>query len=237
MTEMTTLDKRLAAAKARAEARAAGNPIPKATAVKASATESKSTKVRKSDADKAAEKAAIEAKRAAKKAERDAAREAKRAEKAAATGTKAPAHMAKVMKAGAKLPALSDTATQFFENLKANLNSFDLSTLALHLQHYNRVEATLRAATQKVENGSIVRIIGGDPRYVGMIGEVVEARKIRCFVDVEEVNKPIYLFTSDVEVLDKVTLPVASTEDEAEVMNEMASETDEVVEDATGTEG
>lgn len=227
-TEMTTLDKRLAAAKARAEARAAGNPIPKATAVKAEKADTKSTKVRKSDADKAAEKAAIEAKRAAKKAERDAARDAKKAEKAMNAGAKAPAHMAKVMKAGAKLPALSETAMQFFENLKANLGSFDLSTLALHLQHYNRVEATLRAATQKVENGSIVRIVGGDPRYVGMIGEVVEARKIRCFVDVEEVNKPIYLFTSDVEVLDKVALPVATPE----------AETDEAVEqDATGTEG
>lgn len=228
-TEMTTLDKRLAAAKARAEARAAGNPLPKAVATPKASTSTKSTKVRKTDDEKAQAKAELEAKRAAKKLERDAARAAKKAEKQAAQAHKPPAHMAKVMKAGARLPALSENASEFFANLKANLSAFDLSTLALHLQHYNRVEATMRAATQKVENGSIVRIVGGDPRYVGLVGEVVEARKIRCFVDVEEVNKPIYLFTSDVEVLDKVAVAESDESD--------AESNDEAEIESTGTEG
>jgi len=68
------------------------------------------------------------------------------------------------------------------------------------------VQATQRALSQKVAAGDEVRILGGDPRYVGMTGTVSKAQRIRCYVTVGGVNKPIYLFTSDVQVLEGESL-------------------------------
>ena len=61
--------------------------------------------------------------------------------------------------------------------------------------------------------------------YLGCEGVVCESRRIRCFVEVEGVTNPVYLFTSDVEVLEA-----------AEVEVEESEETENALE-ATGTEG
>ena len=74
------------------------------------------------------------------------------------------------------------------------------SDLALHLQHFNRVKATERALGQRVVQGTSVRIVAGDPRFIGLSGTVVKAQRIRCYVEVPGIKKPVYLFTSDVEV-------------------------------------
>jgi hypothetical protein len=146
---------------------------------------------------KAERDAKREADKAQRKADRDAKRAAKQAERAAA---RKPAHMSKVEKAAAKLPGLSTEASAFFNDVTVNLTGSDLAALALHIQHFNRVHATERALAQKVEAGSKVKIIGGDPRFIGMEGTVTTAQRIRCYVEVAAAKKPVYLFTSDVEV-------------------------------------
>jgi hypothetical protein len=46
--------------------------------------------------------------------------------------------------------------------------------------------------------GATVKIIGGDPKFFGRLGTVVDSRPLRCFVEVDGVKKPLYLFNSEV---------------------------------------
>lgn len=160
---------------------------------------------RLTEEEKAARLATRETERAARKVTRDAARTAKLAERAA---SRQPAHMRKVEKAAAKLGNLSEASQLIFNEATANLPGAELATLALHIQHHNRVSATSRALSQKIEKDQTVTINGGDPRYIGRTGVVFKAQRIRCYVTLEGVSKPVYLFTSDVS-------PVAAESSEA----------------------
>lgn len=148
--------------------------------------------------EKAAREQVRETERAEKRRLRDEARVAKQAEKAKATK---PAHMSKVDKAASRLPSLVGTAQEIFDDITSNLGRDQVAALAQHLVHFNRVKATERALDQKVATGDSVRIIGGDSRFVGRTGTVTKAQRIRCYVEVEGAKKPVYLFTSDVEVI------------------------------------
>lgn len=158
---------------------------------------------------KAKARASDRKKSGAEPADRDAARQAaaeqRRAEREARKAAKASiqkptAHMTKVEKAGAKLPSLGAVARNIFDEVTTNLSSEQRTALALHLQHFNRVQATTRALTAgDLKVGQLVTITGGDPKYIGMTGAIETLRRIRCFVAVPGVKKPVYLFTSDVE--------------------------------------
>ncbi len=124
-------------------------------------------------------------------------RRAERAEKA----TQKQVHMKKIDNARSKLPQLSGYSQTVFDELIVNLPAEQLTALALHLQHYNRLKATQRAVSTTIELGHEVKIIGGDPKFIGKIGTITEVRRIRCFVNVPGVKKPVYCFTSDVEVI------------------------------------
>jgi hypothetical protein len=39
---------------------------------------------------------------------------------------------------------------------------------------------------------------------VGQTGTVSKAQRIRCYVEIPGVNKPVYLFTSDVETISEI---------------------------------
>lgn len=156
----------------------------------ADAVSSDTSKTRSKEERDAARKAAAE--------QRAAAREAKRAAKASAPAKKA--HMTKVEKAGSKLPQLALELGDIFKNVTENFTSEQVTALALHLQHFNRVQATTRALTTgELKVGQVVRITGGDPRYIGATGTIETLRRIRVFVAVAGVKKPVYLFTSEVE--------------------------------------
>ena len=177
------------------------------------------------DADKrqshrAAKKAMILADREARKVAKEAERQKKKETKVAQrTG---PAHMSKVDKAAAKLPTLLDETKQLFNDITQQLHADQITALVLHLQHHNRVNATQRALTAKVETGTAVRIVGGDPKFIGRTGVVFKAQRIRCYVTVPGVNRPVYLFTSDVTPVELETVTPVSEPEEVE---------------ATGTEG
>jgi hypothetical protein len=200
---LSTIDAAIAAAKARKASKAAkGNTDATEAPAKAPKTpkapkEPKVSKPRITDEERAARKAKLEAERAERKAVKATARAAKRAEKLA---NRKPAHMAKIAKAAERLPSLSAKATSIFNDATTNLSRADLTALALHVGHFNRVRATERALEQKVEAGALVTIVGGDPRYVGKTGTVEKAQRIRCYVTLPGVAKSVYLFTSDVEV-------------------------------------
>lgn len=188
--KLSKIDAAIAAAKARKAAREAleGNEADPTA---------KANKVPKITAEeRAAKKETILAERAVRQAAKAAERESKRAQK---QPRQKVAHMSKVERAASKLPALQPEVLQEYNDVITNFSADQISALALWLQHYNRVSATQRALTAKVEIGDTVTIIGGDPKWLGKTGRVVEARRIRCFVEVEGANKPVYLFTSDVK--------------------------------------
>lgn len=183
--DTTKIDAALSEAKARRNARK-GDDAEKAPSQKMTAEE------------RAARDEARAQERAAKKAARDQAREAKRAERDA--GRK-PAHMLKVEKAASKLPGLGDDAQALFNSATVSLTAEQVVALASHLNHFNRVKATTRALAQKLAEGDQVRIVSGDQRYIGQEGRVVKAQRIRCYVEVPTAKKPVYCFTSDVELV------------------------------------
>jgi len=173
-------------------------------------------KARRAEAGSAEGRKAAQEARAAERAARKAAKQAQ---------AKPTAHMTKVQKAGARLPSLGAVAQSTFDEVVRTLNSEQLTALALHIQHFNRVQATTRALTSgDLKVGQLVRITGGDPKYIGMTGAVETLRRIRCFVTVPGAKKPVYLFTSDVEA-------VTDSGDEVVVLDMEESTA------ATGTEG
>ena len=196
-TKLSAIDKALAAAKARMANMVANlddeQPIKEPKAKKETAP----------DAAKQQKKEALSAAREAAKAKRNAERDARRAAKAAEPGSKANTHMKKVEKAGSKLPQLNGDAQQHFNELTTNLSRVQISALALHLQHFNRVKATEMAAGRSYKQGQPVRIVGGDPKFIGTQGTIDSARPLRCFVNVPGVRKPVYLFTSDIEPVEE----------------------------------
>lgn len=198
-TKLSAIDKALAAAKARKAIKDAvdGNPPDAEKAEKPAkakaVTHPEFAKQQKSDALRAARDAA----KAAREVERQRRREAKAAE----TSSKKPVHMKKVETAASKLPSLRDAAARVFEEAIANFSSDQIVALAMHLQHHNRTKATERALSQRLEPGTKVRITGGDIRFVGKFGTVEKSQRIRCYVNVPGAKRPVYLFTSEVEVL------------------------------------
>lgn len=194
---ISEIDKALNAAKARSAAKRANGETAEKPAhePKASKEPAEAKRPRLSDEEKQARENARAQERAAKKAERDAQRAAKRAEREA---SKQPAHMRKVMKAAERLNPLAQAAQLLFNEATANLTASELATLALHMQHFNRVQATTRALGQRVEVGQQVQIVGGDPRFVGKTATVTKVQRIRCYAKIDGVKKDVYLFTSDV---------------------------------------
>ena len=159
------------------------------------------------------EKAAIIAQRDADRATRKADREAKRtAAKAAKAAEAKTPHMSKVAKAAAKLPSLSASAQSTLDEITANFTAAEVAALAAHLSHFNRVKATERALGQSIKAGDTVRIVGGDARFIGVTGEVFKAQRIRCYVTVEGAKKPVYLFTSDVELVESAAAEASESE-------------------------
>lgn len=141
--------------------------------------------------------------RAAAKASRDAARAERQAAKAQAAASRKPPHLKKVEKALAGLPNLTEDVSQIYNSLVQVQSPDQLLALAAHLQQHVRLKRTLQATASSARPvaGNKVRIVGGDHRYLGLTGTVDRAQRIRCYVTLEGRSKPLYLFTSDVEVV------------------------------------
>jgi len=126
--------------------------------------------------------------------------ERKLAKKVILSSGKQP-HMKKIEKAFSTLPIINDETQLVINDITSNFSAAQITAIALHLQHFNRVKATERALNQKLDIGQRVRITGGSTKYVGMAGTVDRAQRIRCFINIPGFRKPVYLFTSDVELI------------------------------------
>lgn len=198
-TDVSAIDKAIAAARARKAAKTGSDSNTNAAEPKEPKADKESSpkRPRLTDEEKAAREATRAAERESKRASREAARAAKRAER---ENNKRTPHMSKVEKAASRLPSLNGQAQTTFNEITASFSRDQVAALALHLQHFNRVKATERALGQTIEAGMSVTIVGGDSRYIGQTGTVVKAQRIRCYVEVPGSKKPVYLFTSDVEL-------------------------------------
>jgi hypothetical protein len=145
------------------------------------------------DPDREAKKAAL----AVERNQRALEREAKKLEREEARANR-PVHMAKVERAAALLPQLSDRGQALFGEITASLSRDNVAALAAHLNHFNRVNATQASAATTLSEGMQVRIIGGDPKHVGRVGTIERSQRIRCYVNIGE-SKPVYLYSADVE--------------------------------------
>jgi len=153
-------------------------------------------------ASKVANPAASAEERAAAKAAREEARAARRAERERAAANRKLPHLKKVEKVLAGLPNLTEDVSGIYNNLVSAQSADQLLALAAHLQQHVRLQRTLQATSSTpVTPGTRVRITGGDHRLVGTYGTVDRSQRIRCYVKVDGREKPVYLFTSDVEVV------------------------------------
>lgn len=155
------------------------------------------------------------------KAEKARVRELKRAEREA---NRPPKHQAKLDRAMAQLPVLSVGEGLAVSDLTEKFNLDELEKIASHLNFHVRSMQTHNAVSQTLEVGQTVRIKSGSQKHLGKVGVVSRAQRIRCYVTLPNVAREVYLFTSDVELLD------ASTEGEAVAIQDAESENQTVAE-------
>ena len=117
-----------------------------------------------------------------------------------------------------ELPEFSAQAAEAFEFYSA-LDSADRTAFIAHALDLNRRDssAASKEAGKTLEIGQRVRIVSGSAKHIGKTGTIVEARRTRVFVEVDGVEKVLYLYAVDVTLLD--TLETADEEPEAEVVN------------------
>ncbi|NBZ95426.1 MAG: hypothetical protein EBR40_03180 [Proteobacteria bacterium] len=200
---ISAIDRALAAAKARKAAKeGTSNPAPMPR-------KAEKTAPKADPAEKAAEKQRKDEAKAARKAERDAARTERKAAKAAEKASKKPAHMKKVERALSKLPSLNEPTQLIFNEATCNLSAQQLDALAQHILHHNRTMATTNAMkSDMLRIGDTVRITGGDPKFVGMVGTVVKSRQLRAKIQVPGFDKLVYIFTGQAEPVAQATAAV-----------------------------
>lgn len=162
-------------------------------------------------------------KREDERAQRKTDRQAKRDEARAAKPAAAPAHMKKVEKAAAALPALSADAQTFFEEAKAALSSNDLIALSAHIQLHCRASATVESSGRKLTEGQAVKITTTDvaayAKFIGKEGTVAKANRVRCYIAVPGVEKLVYLHISDVTPVQEAAEAAPSEPEQSDAAN------------------
>lgn len=117
---------------------------------------------------------------------------------------KVDAHLAKVEAFGKGLPTPSAAVIELLE-LARVLSTGDMNVLATHIAFDARKRATIIASSNAkacpIKEGDRVKIIAasGNPRFIGQVGTVTRANRIRIFVQLATVKHPVYLFSSEVE--------------------------------------
>lgn len=199
-TKMSAIEMALAAAKARKAAK-------EAVGIEDEASRPKRTET--ASAVRAEKQAQIAAERAERKAAREAQKVLRDAERAT-TKAAGSAHMKKVENARARLPQLSAEAELTYNEIIGNYSGPTVAAIADHLKLYVRLSATQRAsAGAAIPVGTTVRIVGGDSKYIDSVGVVTKSQKLRSFVKVEGVRKDVYVFTSDLSVVEEQQVAVA----------------------------
>lgn len=108
--------------------------------------------------------------------------------------------------AAEKLPSMNEIVTESFNELSAKLESNDLDALAAHLAFESRRRRLEASLSNTVEVGKVVRVVSGPLDLVGKTGVVTESKRVRCYVEID--GDRVYLFHSDVELVDGETVTV-----------------------------
>jgi hypothetical protein len=110
------------------------------------------------------------------------------------------AHLAKVEKFEASLPALSDDAQEVFATLQT-LSTVDINVVIAHATAVVRRRSVLASTDAKFEAGQRVVISNHpDTRNIGLSGVVDEVRKIRAWV-VTDAGERVYCFLADLQMV------------------------------------
>lgn len=192
------------------------------TEVEGESTEEASTKAPRSrltDEERAERIVAQEKERLEKRAVRDQEREVRRAAKQALRSAKVP-HMAKVEKQAKNLPQLTESAQELVVNIQTDFDEPTITSIVAHLSHGLRAAATSRALTVPLKEGQLIRILaaeGSSAKWVGHLANVLQAQRIRCYVQPVGTEKKVYLFSSNVQVLadEEIESLEQSTDEEA----------------------
>jgi hypothetical protein len=158
------------------------------------------------DAENAKAKADKKAAREKEKAERKAAKEAEKANKVP--------HMAKVEKQAKNLPALAKNAQSVVTDILSRFDESGITGVIAHLSHALRVKATERALKVELEEGQLVRLVsadGGNGKWIGHLAHVLQAQRIRCYVQPVGTEKKVYLFSSNVQPLSEEEIKAVSS--------------------------
>ena len=114
---------------------------------------------------------------------------------------KAAASSTKLEKARAKLSLLTEKQEETIAQLKSEYSLPEILQLIEHLQFHTREVGLTKAMSSAapINVGDKVEIIDGTPHYVGRVGIVIKSQRIRCYVQLDDVEKPVYLYTTDVK--------------------------------------
>jgi hypothetical protein len=106
--------------------------------------------------------------------------------------------MKKVNNARAKLPALNGESTKMYDEILSSFSVAQIEALSSHLALGARAKKT-EAATRapRLPLGAMVRVSGGDPRYIGKVGTVVHSQKLHAKVEVPGMSRLVYIYNGE----------------------------------------
>lgn len=117
---------------------------------------------------------------------------------------KACTHLNKLVKVKNKLPVLPPEVLATVNTL-VNFDTNVIDNVIEHLKYSIKEKSFTNLLSTKdkinLNVGERVKIISGNPKYIGKIATLDEVRKIRCFVKLPEAKGRVYLLISDVEKL------------------------------------
>jgi len=210
---LSAIDKALAAAKARKEAKTSVSNEDLPVTVKEPAKATNKIKAVKEPKQKVTR--VLSPEKLAKKADRDQARQAaelvrverrtiraaKKAARIEALIARGTPHLKKVNNARAKLPKMNGSVQESYNDLVSNFSAVQLEALAAHLGLAAREKKTVAAASAiRLPLGSSVTVTGGDPRYIGKTGTVVHSQKLRAKVQVPGLARLVYIYNGEATV-------------------------------------
>lgn len=195
-TKLSAIDRALAAAKAR-----------KAAKDKQEVDASGAEQARPSREERALQRAQREEEFRKAREERRNRREQEKSEKKYRAPTGLPTHMKKVNNAKAKLPKMDATVSEAFNDLTRRFDVTQLTALSMHIQLHNREALTLKSTkSPPLKLGTTVRITGGDPKFVGLVGQVVHSQRLRARVKVPGLKYEVYVYSCEAEETQQATV-------------------------------
>jgi hypothetical protein len=113
-----------------------------------------------------------------------------------------------IVNSEARLPPISSLGRGLVALAVNNMDPKEVAVLAMHLNHTLR-EASINDSRKAAENGGIekgtyvrlARVSTVAAKFEGMVGVVQQISKLRCYVKLRGIAKPLYVYMAEVEKL------------------------------------